>query len=748
MAVYDGFFDAVMDDETGEYDRTYESGDFTEYFSNIIGTGVCVHNDPDSFKVRLEEGRAVVGPGYLFIQGYWLKNDADYPIDLPGTGNYAIVAHLNLGKRMIELEARSVSQAYPDSLVLAIVSPTAAEDTRHNTDICGVIDTAGELSKKVEWAVNYIDTEIESKLDQVEQDINAQAAKLDAKIAEVQAVADSIVPPPIGSIKFSASQDVGEEWLRCDGSFINEAQYPELVAALGKLIPSGDKFQIISSGEVGPQITNGVVYGGRLWVYSYSAKKLYGVDLEGTAAVKEIALISEDPSFNDFIIPSNASPLALSIVPHLSGTGAALFLAQVTASGSKAESWNDYFLIFSAEFSGDGETLLVSKPFSTVGRFDFQGSILFEIGKSVPYVVSHTTEGIETYICATGAMTWLEWAAADGEAKCDRGGFSVSDMFSGQRCAYSAKNRDEIIGISSNETNLVVSRTLVYSFPNGTFSTDGYKDGGTYPPGRISPLPLTIAGNDRILTAFDKNSFPWISFMDFSAGEAKPGIPPSAARVFVDGGAYLWGKDIFMIFVGTGIVFSRGLTEGSFGYLDTTSVLGTITQFGYLGYSEDEGTLYLLGQDTTNTVKAAKITLNTLYDYANDGAWLPMIASDGVPAYIKAKEKGSGAIVDPVGMQVTVSFGGYFADYAELLFNGEIMRIAGTYTKTVSGGGTFTVGLRIKNSTNITPMGVYLNNSLAASLPTGSPVGTVSTETFKTSDFISGGIKLEGRNKT
>ena len=113
---------------------------------------------------------------------------------------------------------------------------------------------------------------------------------------------------------------------------------------------------------------------------------------------------------------------------------------------------------------------------------------------------------------------------------------------------------------------------------------------------------------------------------------------PSAARVFVDAGAYLWGKDIYMIFVGTGIIFSRTLQAGDFGYLDTTSVLGTITQFGYLDYSQDEGTLYLLGQDTTNTVKVAKIVLNDLYDYANDGAWLPVIASDGVPAYIKAKE--------------------------------------------------------------------------------------------------------------
>ena len=93
-----------------------------------------------------------------------------------------------------------------------------------------------------------------------------------------------------------------------------------------------------------------------------------------------------------------------------------------------------------------------------------------------------------------------------------------------------------------------------------------------------------------------------------------------------------------MLFVGTGILFSRTLESGSFGYLDTTSILGTITQWGYLDYSQDEGELYILGQDTTNTVKLAKIVLNTLYDYANDGAWLPNIASDGVPAYIKARE--------------------------------------------------------------------------------------------------------------
>ncbi len=42
---------------------------------------------------------------------------------------------------------------------------------------------------------------------------------------------------PVGSVILSASQDVGPEWLRCDGSYINESQYPELTAALGKHSP-------------------------------------------------------------------------------------------------------------------------------------------------------------------------------------------------------------------------------------------------------------------------------------------------------------------------------------------------------------------------------------------------------------------------------------------------------------------------------------------------------------------------------
>lgn len=652
MAVYDGFFDATYNEESGEYDRAYGSPeDFTNYFGNIIGTGVCVHGNENSFKVRLENGKAVVSPGYLFIQGYWCKNDADYPIDLPGAGNYAIAAHLNLGQRMIELKAQSVAQAYPDSLVLAIVSPSSAEDTRHNTDICGVIDTAGALSSKVEWALNYIDTEIESKLAQVEQDIAAQSAKLDLKIAEVQAVADSIVPPPIGSIKFSASQNVGAEWLKCDGSFINEAQYPELVESLGKLIPSGDKFQLISSGQIGPQISNGAIYGGKMWVYSYSTKKLYGVDLAGTADIKEITVTSEDADFANFISPGTTNPICLSVVQHKVGTGAKIFLSQVVMMGGSPEicasGWEDYFCIFCAEFSGSQNELTLEKPFTSIqasgsssDNMSSQRFYRFNPNVAVPYVISVATAGKEVYYCIAGE-SWgyngytdgsIYWE--NGASKANRTDATTMSSLSPahQRVAYNTKNKGEAIDLVKGNVYGISSRV------HGVFD---YISSGK--PGSVTDIsnygPITIGGETGVIAAFSKTGITVASTVS-SRMETIKTLPslPSASRVFVDGAAYLWGKDIYLIFVGTGIIFSRTLEANDFGYLDTTSVLGTITQFGYLDYSQDEGTLYLLGQDTTNTVKVAKIVLNTLYDYANDGAWLPMIASDGVPAYIKAKE--------------------------------------------------------------------------------------------------------------
>lgn len=760
MALYDGFFDAAYNEETEKYDRAYNPGDFTGYFENIIGSGVCIHGNPDSFKAEYEDGTLYLRPGHLFIRGYWLANKAGegetaykgYAVTLPAemTGSMAVVAHLNLGQRLIEIQVQSVSQSYPDSLVLAIITTTTAEDTRHNTDICGVIDTAGELSTQVEWAVNYINTEIDSKLQQVEADIAAQDAKLDAKIAEVQAVADSIVPPPVGSIKFSASQNVDEDWLPCDGRFVNEADYPELVEALGKLTPSADKFNLISSGEIDPQITNGVLYGGRLWVYSYSAKKLYGVDVEGTAAVKEISVTSSDPNWLRLSAPSNSVPLALSILPH-PDSGAAIFLAQIPGvDGDKilvnAGSTIDiqqYVLVFSSEFTGSESSVPLSLSFTSAVPPSTTGSAYIPIQKQnvIPMIWHNVVDGAEKYYIVTGSLQeggsasvgGFAWGQGDESASYKTyarvlGGANSAYSLT-KKLGFSPKNKGELITAFKFQGK--TSPIYVYSFPSGVF--EHQYASLLVGADQTDPATMPIGGSDKLILRYDKSEAMRVLFSGAADTNADFSVNlPSASRHFIDAGAYLWGKDIFMMFVGTGIIFSRTLEEGDFGYLDTTSVLGTITQFGYLDYSQDENTVYLLGQDTTNTVKVAKMELNTLYDYANDGAWLPMIASDGIPSYIKAtpSETPSGPTV-PMSVKVENAY----ASSCDVYFNGEKL-IAGTYSRNVSEGGKFTIG--IKGSATYA-LGLKLNGSIAITQYNTTDMRTVE---FNVSDYISSGVTL------
>lgn len=676
MALYDGFFDfdqAVLEN-TGKYDREYNAGAFTDLLDAALGSGVYVGESPDSMKVALQDGRALVAPGYLFLKGYWLANrvgddedPAAYPgyfVGLPTTGAVAVVARLNLGSRIIELTTTPQAETYPDCLVLALIdtSTGTVTDTRTDASLCGLIDSAGSTAAKAAYAVNYIDNEIEGRLEQAEADIAAKSAEMDAKISEVGSQLSKLAPPPVGTVKFTASQNVDADWLPCDGSFINEADYPDLVAALGKLTPSADKFQLLSSGEVPQQISNGVLYAGRMWVYSYSSAKLYGIDVEGAEPIKVVTLTSTDSHFTDFVPPTIARPICLSITPHIGKAGAKVFLTQIIQDGSSTNmanyAWMQYCLIFGAEFTGEEESLAMEPPFASIDAFGDTTTPYYPVwmGDSIPYIVSFVESGIEYFylFCGkisaaggyslNGVIRWTEDKSQSAKTVTENFGIGSNAIGSfyyneKQRYGYSSKSSKEGVSVSTYK-NKSTESTYSYSIKSGPYKQFDYSAGNLRNmPSRFreSLGPMNVLGEDYVIAAYDKNLFPAYSRKSPELNVRTPNLNlPTAARVFVDGAAYLWGKAIYMFFVGTGLIFSRTLEDGSFGYLDTTNVLGTITQFGYLDYSQDEGTLYLLGQDTQNQVKLAKIVLNTLYDYANDGAWLPQIASDGVPAYIKA----------------------------------------------------------------------------------------------------------------
>lgn len=677
MAVYAGFFDAAFDEATGEYDRAYDSAEFTSYFAAFIGSGVCVHGNDDSMKVHLDTTakKAMVNPGYLFIRGYWLKNTALYPMDLSGlsAGSYAIYAKLNLGKRVIEMGymEKADPETYPDTLVLAYVTISegtlSIQDTRSNTEICGLIDSAGSLSVKVEYALNYINTQIEDKLNQIEHNLKEQEKVIDGKIEEANSLIAKIAPPAIGTIKFSASQTIEEGWIPCDGRFVNERDYPELVAALGKLTPSGDKFKLLSDGEIGQKITNSVVFAGRIWVYAYETKKLYGVDVDGREAIKEIIINSDDSAFSKFANPTPTSPIILSIAQG--GDGNKVFLSQLLKVGNSRitelpDQLKNYLSIFEADFTGSESNLNMKSVVNGVSitlerKISSSSDMAFlDPGLVIPYIAPQ--ESTSEFICMFALSHFSDGVAFGdsgvlyytfGASKNEIGIFrypydyekAVAPNMSGQRVGFNPKNKGEALYIfvindaTDENTNC---KYKVISNPSGLFSVDslqtleGKKDQYF---GKSSSI--CIAGDTGLVYGVTLKGFKVVDTRNNKILSLNHNLNlPSAARTFYAGGAYLFGKGIYMIFVGTGILFFREFTNESIGYLDTTGILGTITQYGYLDYSQDENTLYLIGQDTNNKVKVAKMVLNTLFDYANDGAWLPTVAADGVPAYIKAKE--------------------------------------------------------------------------------------------------------------
>lgn len=665
MAIYDGFFDAALNEETNAYDRTYDAGTFTEYFEQFIGSGVCIYNNPDSMMVGFHDGNAVVAPGYLFIQGYWLKNDGPYEIPLPGAGVYAVAAHLNIGLRMVEIiaQAKASPEVYPDSLILAYVTVDAAgagtvEDTRHTPSLCGVVDAMGALSDKVAYAVNYIDNEIAGKLQQAEADIAAQAVLLDAKIAQVAAEVDKLAPPPIGTVKFSASRDVGPEWLRCDGRFINETDYPELVAALGKLTPGSSEFTEIAEGRIPRDISNAVLSGGKLWVFSFSTKKLYGVSLTSPHTVAEIPVTG-----GDLLYSPAQEPIYLSIID-----GKYLFLTQragvTTVYVYKTYAFNSG-AVDKIELSQLTWDPPARKPNDTercaahyVIRYQDKFYMAMGIRKySITDSYNHLTRSYSE-------VMYMKWNAEDvidefpsksydGNSPPSTGyPIASTDMYTEGLirglCGFSTKNNGELLSYGGYEWSSMGSAYYpsIESTPRGTYVITGAFDKGY-------TTRTTPADSFGIVSSDGKHALAYVHkylsdkavcigyINEGNSGELTLNLPalPNLSQNFIDCAVYAAEVQVWLMFLGSGILFTRDLSDAAqYGFLDTSGVLGVISASGYLDYDAESKTVYIVGQDTTGAVRVGALKLRTLYDYANDGAWLPMIASDGVPAYIKAKE--------------------------------------------------------------------------------------------------------------
>lgn len=656
MALYDGFFDGTPvgthEDGTVQYDREYNASDFYEYFGRFIGSGVCVHNNPDSMKIFLSGNQAVIMPGYLFINGEWLANKAGpdetnyqgYAVTVSATEKTAVLAHLSLGKAMIEIMTQPTSQAYPsDSLVLGIVdiANNTVEDTRYNSEICGVIDAASSLTTKIDFAINYIDTEIDAKLAAAEAQINAKSDELESKIAEVRGIVNSISPPPIGAIKISASTSPGTGWLQCDGSFISESVYPELVALLGKMSVENLDLTEIATGRIPADITNTALYNGYLWVFSYSAKKLYGISMSSpTAAVKTVPVTGID---------TLSSPSTRTI--YLSIANGSVFLTQKSGS--------EHIRIFMAT------------SFATTAEMETYSTESLEVlvapyavrytGYIIPYVTYENSYYRMAY-CArntnsvSGANRVMYLNFKDftdvgySEETVDHTIYnSGTPRMTGihnlvSMLSFSTKNADECVITKTSRINASGSDSIV-SVAKGVYSLSSLVsqeiNNGEYFDSYAIPIVsadqvffgLGILDEGVTVASFRKNTN--------SASVTVPINLPGTAKTFYDSAVYVSSQDLWLMFVGTGLIVAKEIDQSdTFGYVDTRPILGTIARAGNVQYDSASKMLYIVGQDDTGTVKVGKLNLADAFRYSDNGTWLPTLAYGNIPTYIKAKGDG------------------------------------------------------------------------------------------------------------
>lgn len=667
MALFDGFFDSFYNEETDEYDREYGSDDFSEYFDQMTGSGVCVHKNPDSFKVRLEDGAAVVSPGYLFIQGYWLKNDGEYALELTGGGIIAIKAYLNLGKRMIELLAVPAAASYPDALVLALIDTAAGtvEDTRYNTGICGVIDAPGALSEKIEYALNYIDTQADARLEQIEKTMADQEKKLDAAIRDVEGEAAKMQPAPIGTVRFSAG-NIQAGWLKCDGDFVSRAEYPELVEQLGKLTIGARSFTEIAGGRIPRDISNGVLHNGRMWVYSNSSKKLYGVSLS-SADIKEMPVTGAD-KLNS--MPIATFPIYLSIIDS------AIFIAQRWSMASN----QDIALYCSYNFSDTLTSLSVSEitgfritnlgnhrrreraalyVVKNEGKYmmaEYYGEYYFNGTLLLPafYVVSWSNGETSISDKLTEHDLWSTYVELGGNwFRASESADTLMNVADAARGLYgfNRKNDNELVYWRLVGRNTLFSSTYPMSVPKNPY----YLGFGANDQSHTEIEPddyfdtMSLVGNwDFMIEYIVKSGVFTIQFVKSINSEndmryEKLSLEslklPTASKVFGDAAVYLEDRELWLFFVGTGFVFTKDLADPQvYGFLDTRDVLGTIIELGYAEYDQATGRVCILGQDSSHTPRLGVMPLENVYDPSGDGAYLPTLSMSGIPGYIKAKE--------------------------------------------------------------------------------------------------------------
>lgn len=188
MAEKSAFFNAQLDTDTGEYDRTYLAEDFADYFSRFISNGVFPNPSTGLQVVAAENPDMTItlNPGYAYINGYTYENTENYTFSIDVADGVlsrrdAIFIRYDLANRVIKAyKAKGTPSSAPVApapmrtedywdLCVAIihvdggitkVDQSLIEDTRMNTTLCGIVHSI----------VTQVDTT--TLYNQIQQDLN------------------------------------------------------------------------------------------------------------------------------------------------------------------------------------------------------------------------------------------------------------------------------------------------------------------------------------------------------------------------------------------------------------------------------------------------------------------------------------------------------------------------------------------------------------------------------------------------
>ena len=522
-------------------------------------------------------------------------------------------------------------------------------------DVVGELDVLKDL---------FADTE--TSIAGLEGDIEDLRETLDLKAEEIQ---------PVGAIKYSASASLGEEWLKCDGSFVSEDDYPELVAVLGKLTPGVDNYTELLESTISEQISNLCVVDGTVWVYLVKSKKLVGFSDSGK---KEISVSGANELYE-----STTVDVVLSI------SGGALYLGQ---NGGAAAS---FILYECAVFDNAKNSIsmvqldVASKALTSSGKTEFanycvprvttvRGMAFVVLGYSKPYS-SGSSYSTSYY---GGRVHYVSWTVGEFETTAQLSNSNEFRNYVGSGYAtttsthmlhalsFSPKNDNDLVILcvyeyiynsSNHGSNTIGSQ--VYSVSQGVFGSydantmlkiQGAAEKEQYMlffdticSGKILPMEkntIPVAANGECLINVSiEEKHPVFYFARYNPQTIlnKRSLTtvalPSRAKLFKESVCYASTQGLWFVFVGTGLMFGESVVDGSWGYLDTQPMIGAITRFACLDYNVQKNELCISGMDSTGIPRVWKLALPDLYSYASDGAWLPRLESDGVPAYIKAK---------------------------------------------------------------------------------------------------------------